>query len=173
MARDRDDYNRLLTELDADIESLRLVSETNRHAVERIAGGGVDELDYAALAYTIHNIYGVIEGYCLRVAKFYENGLEGESWHADLLRRMTLSIPELRPALLDRELSYVLDDLRAFRHKFRHLYARPIDPKRVTAVQEQVGSAVSSFQIAHARFRAALEEIRERLSDETSADSGA
>ena len=173
MARDRDDYSRLLTELDADIESLRLVSATNRRALDRITGGAVDELDYAALAYTIHNIYGVIEGYCLRVAKFYENGLEGDSWNADLLRRMTLSIPELRPALLDRELWYMLDDLRAFRHKFRHLYARPIDPKRVMVVQEQVDPALRAFETAHARFRAALEEIRECLTADASADSGA
>ena len=167
MARERDDYGRLLTELDADIESLRMVKETNRRALDRIAGGAADELDYAALAYTIHNIYGVIEGYCLRVARFYENGLEGDSWHADLLRRMTLAIPELRPALLDRDLWYLLDDLRAFRHKFRHLYARPIEPKRVAAVQEQVHPAVSGFERAHAQFRAALEEIRERLTGDT------
>ncbi len=130
MARDRDDYSRLLTELDADIESLRLVSETNRRSLDRITGGAVDEFDYAALAYTIHNSYGVIEGYCLRVAKFYENGLEGDSWHADILRRMTLSIPELRPALL-------------------------------------------AFETAHARFGATLDEIRECLTADGSADPGA
>ena len=163
MARERDDYSRLLTELDADVESLRLVGRTNRRALDRIADGAVDELDYAALAYAIHNVCGVIEGYCLRVAKFYENGLEGESWHSDLLRRMTLVIPELRPALLDRDLWYALDDLRAFRHKFRHLYARPIDPARVMAVQEHVDTTVAGFENAHAHFRAALEEIRARL----------
>ncbi len=163
MIRDRDGYNRLMTELDADIESLQSVHETNRRAHARIQAGSDDELDYAALAYTIHNIYGVIEGYCLRVAKFYENGLDSDSWHSDLLRRMTLSIPELRPALLGKELWYQLDDLRAFRHKFRHLYARPIDPTRVMAVQDQVEPAVSGFLTAHSAFRAALEQIRERL----------
>ena len=166
MARERDDYNRFLTELDADIGTLHLVKETNRRAMVRIAGGAVDELDYAALAYTIHNIYGVIEGYCLRVAKFYENGIVGESWHSDLLQRMSLAVPELRPALIDRELWFMLDDLRAFRHKFRHLYARPIEPKRVMAVQDQVEAALAGFESAHARFRVALAEIRDRMTDD-------
>lgn len=163
MARERDDYTRLLTELDADIESLHSVRETNRRARERVTAESVDELDYAALGYTIHNIYGVIEGFCLRVAKFFENDQTADSWHADLLRRMTLSIPELRPALITTELWYVLDDLRAFRHKFRHLYARPIDPKRVMLVQEQVDPAVSELVTAYTQFRAALVQIRDRL----------
>jgi len=163
MFRDRSSYHRLITELDADIELLQSVRATNLRAQERIASGSTDELDYAALAYTIHNIYGVIEGYCLRVSKFYENGLDGDAWHSDLLRRMTLSIPELRPALLDKQLWYVLDDLRAFRHKFRHLYARPIEAQRVKLVQEQVSSAVEGFIAAHTTFRTTLEHIGRNL----------
>ncbi|TVR93225.1 MAG: antitoxin [Spirochaetaceae bacterium] len=163
MLRDRSSYNRLITELGADIEMLQSVLATNRRAQDRITAGSNDELDYAALAYTIHNIYGVIEGYCLRVAKFYENGLDGEAWHSDLLRRMTLSIPKLRPALLDKDLWYLLDDLRAFRHKFRHLYARPLEAQRVMLVQQQVETAVEGFVAAHITFQETLKLIYEQL----------
>ncbi|TVR66000.1 MAG: hypothetical protein EA427_17045 [Spirochaetaceae bacterium] len=79
---------------------------------------------------------------------------------------MTFSIPELRPALMDRELWYLLDDLRAFRHKFRHLYARPIDPKRVMMMQETIDTVVSGFTVAHKTFRSALEQIRGELPDD-------
>jgi hypothetical protein len=46
----------------------------NARAAERIREGSTDTLDYSALGYTIHNIYGLIENACLRIAKFFENG---------------------------------------------------------------------------------------------------
>lgn len=76
---------------------------------------------------------------------------------------MTLSIPELRPALLERDLWYDLDDLRAFRDRCRHQYARPLDPKRVIAVQDLVERAVPRFLEAHAAFHGALDRIRAGL----------
>ena len=166
MKRTTEDFDRLLAELDSDVTDLRSVHEMNIRAEARLSTGGRDQLDYAALGYTIHNTYGVIEAYCLRVAKFFENGLDPASWHKELLRRLTLEIEHVRPALLDRDTWLILDEVRSFRHAFRHLYARPIDPSRVDLVQRRIPDAVSLFIAAHTRFRSLLVTIRDRLESE-------
>ena len=163
MKRTAEDFDRLLAELDSDLVDLESVRETNIRAEARLSSGSEDQLDYAALGYTIHNIYGVIEGYCLRVAKFFENGLDPAAWHKELLRRLTLEIAHVRPALLDRETWLIIDELRSFRHAFRHLYARPIDPKRIDLVQSRVPDTIARFTTAHTRFRATLTTIRDQL----------
>ncbi|MEX2445274.1 MAG: hypothetical protein WD492_16875 [Alkalispirochaeta sp.] len=165
MKRSRDDFERLIAELQSDVRDLRVVLGENSRAWERIEHGADDRLDWAALGYTIHNVYGVIENYCLRVAKFFENGLEGSAWHKELLHRMTLEIGTLRPALLTEDTYLLIDELRSFRHLFRNLYARPLDPDRTRLVQAKVGPAVKAFEDAHSAFVAKLEQIAAALDD--------
>jgi hypothetical protein len=153
------DFERLNAELESDVRDLSLVLAENVRAWQRIENGATDRLDWAALGYTIHNIYGVMENYCLRVAKFFENGLEGPAWHKDLLHRMTLAIGDVRPALLTDDAFYLVDELRSFRHLFRNLYARPLDPERTRLMQSRVAPAVEAFQAAHRTFSADLREI--------------
>ncbi len=62
----------------------------NARAWKRILAGATDSLDYAALAYTLHNVYCLLENYLLRIAKFFENNLDPETWHRDLVRRMAV-----------------------------------------------------------------------------------
>ncbi|MCA1949980.1 MAG: hypothetical protein LDL24_05390 [Treponema sp.] len=59
-----------------------------------------------ALGYTIHNIYGVMENACLRIARFFENGLNQNSWHRELLDRMIIEIPGVRQALLTKRVTH-------------------------------------------------------------------
>lgn len=165
MKRSRDDFERLIAELQSDVRDLRVVVDENSRAWERIEQGADDRLDWAALGYTIHNVYGVIENYCLRVAKFFENGLEGSAWHKELLHRMTLEIGTLRPALLTNDTYLLIDELRSFRHLFRNLYARPLDPDRTRIVQAKVAPAVRAFEEAHRAFVAKLEQIAAALDD--------
>jgi hypothetical protein len=163
MKRSKDDYGRLLAELSADIQDIEQLAISNTRALARISAGSTDPLDHAALGYTMHNLYCVIENYCLRIAKFFENGLDAHSWHKELLERMTLQIAGLRPALLQRDDLLILDDLRSFRHDFRHLYARPLDPDKVMMVQNRVPQALARFRAADRAFQAALQAIRTSL----------
>lgn len=163
MTRTRADFERLIAELESDAADLSVVAAENTRAWERLQNGANDQLDWAALGYTIHNVYGVIENYCLRVAKFFENGLDRDGWHRHLLHRMTLAIGTLRPALFDSATYLSIDDLRSFRHLFRNLYARPLDPARTSLVQAKVGPAVRAFTAAHADFVRKLEVIAAAL----------
>ena len=165
MKRTKSDVGRLIAELRLDSEALDDLGTTNARAQKRIEKGASDSLDYAALGYTIHNVYGVMENACLRIAKFFENGLSADSWHKDLLRRMLLDIPGTRPALLSDEAHALLDDLRGFRHIFRNLYNRPLDVDKLLLVQGKVGRAIKLFQEALKQFEAFLAELQSGIED--------
>jgi hypothetical protein len=163
MQHRKTDFERLVAELEADALDLHGLVVENSRALARIQLGANDSLDWAALGYTIHNIYGVIENYCLRIAKFFENGIAQDRWHKELLRRMTLSIGDLRPALLDNEALFLIDELRSFRQLFRNLYARPLDPERMRHVQAKVKPATEAFLKAHEAYILKLATIAMNL----------
>jgi hypothetical protein len=152
MKRTFEDFSRLVSELESSLQDFEYAVQANERASQRIAAGANDQLDYAALGYTIHNIYGVIEGYCLRIAKFFENNIDPASWHRGLLDRMGLNIEGVRPALFSGEEVLVLHELRSFHHVFRHLYARPLDADKLELVQRRVPRAADVFRKAHARY---------------------
>ncbi len=44
---------------------------------------------------------------------------------------MTLDVPEVRPAVLQRDAAERLDEYRKFRHRIRNIYASNLDPERM------------------------------------------
>jgi len=165
MKRTQADIGRLIAELGVDRSQMEDLAELNARAAERIRAGSVDLLDYSALGYTIHNIYGLIENACFRIVKFFENGLSPDAWHKELLDRMPLAIPGIRPAFFTREEYLVMDELRGFRHVFRNLYSRPLDMARLDALQEKVPLAVKMFEDSVARYSKILERLGESIED--------
>jgi hypothetical protein len=142
----------LIGDLEKDIRSLEGLIAENHCAVARLEAGAKGSLDFAALAYTIHNIYCLMENYFLRVAKTFENHVDGDSWHRDLVRRMSIEVEGIRPALLNDETAIAVDELRAFRHVFRNVYISPLNPIKVLELQETVPQTVEAFKSSSAEF---------------------
>jgi hypothetical protein len=163
--RTQADVDRLTAELRLDCSQLDDLTEMNERATERIRMGSIDMLDYSALGYTIHNIYGLIENACFRIAKFFENGLSPDAWHKELLNRMLLDIPGIRPAFFTREEFLVMDELRGFRHVFRNLYSRPLDRVRLESLQEKMPMAIRMFKESVVRYSVFLGRMRESIED--------
>ena len=82
-----------------------------------------------SMAYQIHNLYSAFEQLFETVVRFFENRLEEERYHVDLLRRMRLEIVGIRPALVSGEAFDLLDQLRRFRPFFRHAYTAELNPQ--------------------------------------------
>ncbi|MCS6936253.1 MAG: hypothetical protein NZ610_01725 [Candidatus Bipolaricaulota bacterium] len=96
-----------------------------------------DPVYLESLGYQLHNLYSAFEDLFKIVAEFFENRIaERAEYHRELLRRMKIPIETVRPALLSEESYRLLDNLRAFRHFFRHAYEAELDPKRVALVVE-------------------------------------
>jgi hypothetical protein len=146
----------LLGDLDKDLRILEGLVAENERAMARIEAGAKDRFDYVVLAYTIHNIYCLMENYFLRVAKTFENHVEGDAWHRDLVRRMSIAVEGIRPALLDDETALAIDELRAFRHVFRNVYMSPLIPRKVLEVQGILRATLDAFEARSAEFIAKL-----------------
>lgn len=162
--RSRESTLALKAELQGDISQLERVLVHNRKAWGRIEAGADDYVDWGALALTLHSAYGVMEGYFLRISKYFENNLPPDRWHKALVEKMSLEIPGLRPALIESEgMKAHIVELLKFRHRIRNLYGEEIDPAKTKAIQEVAMELFPSFVEAHAVFITKLEAIAEAL----------
>ena len=98
----------------------------------------VPNYDRGAIGYLLHGFYNGCENIFRSIARFFENDLGPTSWHKDLLKRMRVEIPGYRPKVINDELYIILDDFRAFRHKFRHTYAFELDWEREQIVARKL-----------------------------------
>jgi len=165
MARTRDAYRALREDLELALEQVESQGVQFARMESRASTDFApdDEMAWAAVGFALHNLYNAVENYFLRIAKFFENQIEGSSWHRDLVNRMAHEVPALRPALLDKRDLEPLHELRAFRHTFRSLYDRRLDPRRVRLAAEQVPPAVEALRRGHARFVEQIDEIASAL----------
>lgn len=162
--RTKEAFLTLIQELEGDMAELERLRNTNQRARERIEAGADDVLDYGALAFTIHTIYGIMENYFLRVSKFFENNLPSDGWHKALVERMALDIPGLRPMLIgDRKTKEDIMEILRFRHKFRNLYGEDLKPDKTAAVQKTLETVLDAFPELHVRFCGRLRAIADRL----------
>ena len=82
--------------------------------------------------YWMHNLYSAYEDLFKLVSGFWENNLAVDGdFHVNLLKRMILDIQDVRPPLLSEDSYRILNELRGFRHVFRHAYSYGLDGERV------------------------------------------
>lgn len=116
-----------------------------------------------AVAYRLHNIYCGCENIFRNIASAFENSIEADSgWHAQLVRRMTLDLSPLRPAVIDDEAAACLDEMRRFRHLFRSAYGIDFDPQRLGLVLAQSQKLRPIFAAQIERFLKFVVELLTR-----------
>ncbi len=168
MNRDSEAFGALIDDLTLAVKHVEDQAERYRAMRRRantVAPNDAEGLEMAtaAVGFEVHNLYNAMENYFLRIAKFFENQLEGRAWHRDLVNRMATSAAGLRPALLDAGELSPFHELRAFRHVFRVIYDDRLDPRRLAIVEEQIAPALKSMRSAHSVYLRKLEAIRQNL----------
>ena len=102
---------------------------------QRMDGYEENEERREGLAFHLHNLYCAFEALFHMFAEAFENQLgEGPGWHVELLMRMREEIPGVRPNVIGEEDFERLNELRAFRHVFRHAYAAQLSPDKLAIV---------------------------------------
>ena len=97
------------------------------------------DVETAWRGHVLHACYGLLERTFERVAKTFENQVDDVSrYHAELLRRMTLAIPGVRPAVISSSAFSILNELRGFRHVIRHAYDQDLDPEKVGSLSRRL-----------------------------------
>lgn len=110
-------------------------------------------------AYQLHNLYCAFEDLFKIVAESFENHIQDKAkYHVELLKRMTISIEGIRPMLLSHESYLLLDNLRSFRHFFRHAYSYEIDIRKVRIVLEDADKLKGIYKMDIEKFIESLSE---------------
>lgn len=122
-----------LTLLEADLLNQQKHIETvYRKLAVRKKASKRDPIAFEGVGFQLHNLYSAFEDLFRLVATHFENHIsEQGGWHKELLKRMATDIPGVRPPFISAQAQAILDELRGFRHVFRHSYLYDLDPERV------------------------------------------
>lgn len=94
--------NLLRAELEHQLRQIEHVYLALEERAAQAAPGAIAYLE--SEAYQLHNFYSAVEDLLQLVAAAFENSIADLSrWHSQLIRRMTLEIEGVRPALLSEE----------------------------------------------------------------------
>jgi uncharacterized protein YutE (UPF0331/DUF86 family) len=128
-----------LAEFDFQIEQIRNIYKILEKKASLIQKQPAAQESVESAGYWLHNLYSAYEDLFKLVAGFWENSLslDGE-FHTQLLKRMLLNIKDVRPALLSETGYRILNELRGFRHVFRHAYSYGLDDERVGTLLRKV-----------------------------------
>jgi len=111
-----------------------------------------------SMAYKLHNLYGAYEEIFEIVASFFENQIEEVRYHTNLLQRMKIEIEGIRPAFISEETHRLLDELRRFRHLFRHAYDVKLDGEQIARILNIALKLKTKFIADLENFLKTLEE---------------
>jgi hypothetical protein len=125
----------LLNSIGRDLKAIATIyGELERHPLTV----DTDDDTLIVIAYHLHGLYNVFENILQDIAAVFENSVDDvERWHAQLLERMRMDVMPLRPAVIDDAAYDALDELRRFRHLFRHAYQMKLDPLRLQLVMRK------------------------------------
>lgn len=120
----------LLKDLDAVTRLEKHISELPDTALTR------EQLD--SLGFALHNLYNALENSFSQISLTFENHIkEPLRWHRELLEKMFLAIPPVRPAVLPATVKPVLVELLGFRHFFRHGYELTLDETKAVTLSKR------------------------------------
>ena len=79
----------------------------------------------------LENYYTCLETIFQRISQYFDNDLDPERWHSDLLQKMTLEIDGVRAAAVSQEAFSPLFELLKFRHFKRYYFELEYDWDRL------------------------------------------
>jgi hypothetical protein len=140
---------------------LDAIDTLEKHAAV-VAHDGMAREQIDSLGFTLHNIYNALENSFAQISLSFENHVKDrERWHRELLEKMFLDIPPLRPHVLPAGAREVLTELLGFRHVFRHAYDFTLDEAKLLPLWRRWESEGGPVKDALHNFVFKLKEISE------------
>ncbi|MHB8204210.1 MAG: ribonuclease toxin HepT-like protein [Desulfomonilaceae bacterium] len=157
------DENRIavfLGEFDYQVKEIDRIYEVLQSRTSEVPKRPMLDEVIESIGYWLHNLYCAYEDLFKIVCSFWENNMSSASgYHTSLLKRMVFGIEGIRPALLSDDSFRVLDELRAFRHVFRHAYSHGLEEERVMILLNRIKSSNPIIKKDLASFRQAVVSI--------------
>lgn len=118
--------NDIIKNLIKDINRTRLVINKLDHTFQQFKKNELHLLGKSiASAILVSEIfekfYSSLETIFLKISQFFENSLDKEKWHSDLLNKMIIEISDTRKAVISEDTYKNLYELMKFRH-FKRYY---------------------------------------------------
>lgn len=111
------------------------------------------------IAEIITDFYTCTETLFLRISRFFENSLQQEKWHSDLLHKMTLEIPGIRKAVLSERTYMILLEFMKFRHFKRYYFESDYDWDKLEFLEKKYSEVKELLQKDLNDFEAFLNEL--------------
>lgn len=139
-------YLRLAADIQDELKDIaRVVERAETSAIKAVKTGDDAYLD--AVAINLHGFYSGAERLFENIARTVDGSLpDGDKWHHDLLRQMTLDIPAVRPPALRKETAYCLEEYLKFRHVVRNVYTFKFHPERLQALTKDLHPCFTAVQ---------------------------
>ena len=107
------------------------------------------------------NYYTCAETLFLRTSQFFENDLDANRWHTDLLDKMTLHIEGVRNPVIGEQTAKWLGELMKFRHFRRYYFELEYDWDKLDYLQKIFGKAHESLPGDLESFKTFLRQLNE------------
>lgn len=115
--------------------------------------------DLIILADIITDYCTCVETAFLRIAKAFENEVIEYRWHASLLERMKVDVPDVRPRVLSDDSFEHLHELMRFRHFRRYYFDRKYDRDRMTLLERGFLLSIPLVKADLERFVGFLDQL--------------
>lgn len=159
-------YRGLIADLEDKIISVDvLANKINLLGQEINSGSGkIPDEKMMAMAGYLHHFYSGIEDIFGRIIKTMDGYLPGSGdWHSELLYIVSRKTPGIRPAIISTEICEVLSEYKAFRHLFRHAYAKELRWRRMDHLALDINQVWSSVRISIIDITVFLKKIIDTL----------
>jgi hypothetical protein len=133
---------RAVPDLIAEIEKTIKILKANYHFYKEFKTGDLSVLGRRTSAAMIlsqifTDFYTSVETVFLRISQFFENSLQKDEWHKQLLHKMTLDIKGVRKAVISDDTFSVMDEILRFRHFRRYYFEMEYDWDRIDMVEKK------------------------------------
>ena len=117
-----------VSEIERELDNILKLGEELQTAIKQ----EVKVNNRRALGSILHDFYNCCERIFRRITTEINGGFtQNETWHKELLYRMTIEMKGIRPQVITEDLAAELDDYLSFRHVFRNIYGFELKGERL------------------------------------------
>lgn len=160
-------YKRLIVDIKDDFDSVRKIADYIKEITQVLEKekGSVKGSDLMACAGYLHHYYTGIESIFERISRALDGGMVlGGDYHRELLRSMTLEIPDIRPRIISKNFAEELDEYRRFRHMFRHSYGSELRWRKMAPLAKGIETLTTTLLKELSKFTRFVDELSNSIS---------
>jgi len=125
-------YAVLIGQIQQEITELDRLVENNERLFAKLKATHDDDDYLGSIALNLHGFYSGVERIFKQIAQMIEGAVPDQGdWHRQLLRQMTVTIPQFRAPVICQATKIALDEYCSFRHAVKNIYSLNFKSERL------------------------------------------